>query len=92
MAGKISESDKATLTNACNDTIKWVDEHGQNASKEEFEHKKQELESTCNPIISRAYQSAAGGGAGPGAGAGFPGGGAGAAGPTGGGPSVEEVD
>merc|ERR1719219_1404500 len=82
---KISDDDKKVILDKCEDTIKWLDSN-QLAEKEEYEHKQKELESVCNPIITKLYAAAGGGGAGmPGA----PGGGA----PTGGsGPTIEEVD
>merc|ERR1711868_178044 len=59
--------------------------------KDEFEHKKKELESVANPIMTKLYQAAGG------APGGMPGGmpGAGAAGSTTNpqqGPTIEEVD
>lgn len=89
---KITESDKKTILDKCNDTIKWLDAN-QLADKEEYEHRQKELEAVCNPIITKLYQSA--GGAPPGGMPGFPGGapGAGGAAPGGGsGPTIEEVD
>jgi len=94
---KISETDKQTILDKCNDTIKWLDAN-QLAEKDEFEHKQKELEQICNPIITKLYQGA--GGAPPGAGGmpgGMPGGapGAGGAAPGAGGaggPTIEEVD
>mgnify|MGYP002655356851 CR=1 FL=1 len=89
---KISETEKKTILDKCNDTIKWLDGN-QLAEKEEYEHRQKELEGVCNPIITKLYASA--GGAPPGAG-GFPGApGAGGANPgagTGSGPTIEEVD
>ena len=90
---KITEADKKTILDKCNDIIKWLDSN-QLADKDEYEHKQKELEGVCNPIVTKLYQ--AGGGVPPGAG-GFPGG-AGGAPPTGGqagsggGPTIEEVD
>jgi L1 cell adhesion molecule like protein len=89
---KITEGDKKTILDKCNDIIKWLDSN-QLADKDEYEHKQKELEGVCNPIITKLYQ--AGGGMPPGAG-GFPPG-AGGAPPTGGqagsgGPTIEEVD
>lgn len=93
---KITDSDKTLILDKCNDTIKWLDAN-QLADKEEYEHRQKELESVCNPIITKLYQSA--GGAPPGGMPGFPGGapgaGAGGAAPgagTGSGPTIEEVD
>ncbi|XP_023219678.1 heat shock 70 kDa protein cognate 4-like [Centruroides vittatus] len=85
---KISEEDKKKVLDKVDSTIKWLDTN-QLAEKEEFEDKQKELESVCNPIITKLYQA---GGAPPG---GFPGGaapGAGASAGGGSGPTIEEVD
>ena len=89
---KITDSDKQTILEKCNEVIAWLDAN-QLADKEEYEHKQKELENICNPIITKLYQGAGGvpGGMPPG---GFPGG-AGAApgaGAGGAGPTIEEVD
>jgi len=92
LKGKISDSDKNLILDKCNETIKWLDAN-QLADKEEYEHRQKELESICNPIITKLYQGA--GGAPGGMPGGFPGGapGAGAApGAGGSGPTIEEVD
>ncbi|CAD5219346.1 unnamed protein product [Bursaphelenchus okinawaensis] len=81
---KLSESDKKTILDKCNETISWLDSN-QTAEKEEFEHHLKEVEGVCSPIITKLYQSA--GGAPPGA---APGGAPGAGGA--GGPTIEEVD
>lgn len=69
--------------------MSWLDAN-QTAEKEEFEHHLKEIESICNPIITKMYQSAGG------APGGFPGGAPGAGGAPGGGgaggPTIEEVD
>ncbi|XP_065079609.1 heat shock 70 kDa protein cognate 4 isoform X2 [Ochlerotatus camptorhynchus] len=92
---KITDSDKTLIMDKCNDTIKWLDAN-QLADKEEYEHRQKELESVCNPIISKLYQGAGGA---PGGMPGFPGGAPGAPGAgatpgagTGSGPTIEEVD
>lgn len=91
---KISDSDRKTIQDKCDEMIKWLDSN-QLADKEEFEHKQKELEGICSPIITKLYQGAGGAGGMPG---GMPGGppgagGAGAAGAGGaGGPTIEEVD
>lgn len=92
---KITDSDKTLIMDKCNDTIKWLDAN-QLADKEEYEHRQKELESVCNPIITKLYQGAGGA---PGGMPGFPGGAPGAAGAggapgagTGSGPTIEEVD
>merc|ERR1712106_1024677 len=95
---KISEDDMKTIVDKCDEAIKWLDAN-QLAEVEEFNDKQKEVESVCNPIITKLYQGAGGmpggmpdmggmGGGMPGAG-GAPGGGAGAGGA---GPTIEEVD
>jgi len=90
VANAINASDKATLVAKCDEIISWLD-NNQTAEKDEFEHKKKELESVANPIMTKLYQAAGG------APGGMPGGmpGAGPAGPTSNpqqGPTIEEVD
>merc|ERR1712112_57965 len=95
MADKISEDDKKKITDKCDDAIKWLDAN-QLAEVEEFQKKQKEVETVCNPIITKLYQSAGGagmpdmggmpGGGMPGAGGAAPGGGSGS------GPTIEEVD
>jgi len=90
---KLSDSDKTTIQEKCDEVIKWLDAN-QLADTEEYEHKQKELEGVCNPIITKMYQGMGGAPGGgmpgfPGAGGAAPGGGA----PTGGaGPTIEEVD
>merc|ERR1739848_459607 len=83
---KIAENDQKTILDRCNDAISWLDGN-QTAEVEEFKEKQKELESVCNPIISKLYGQSGG----------MPNGGPGAA-PNGSstfngsGPTVEEVD
>jgi len=92
---KISEDDMKTITDKCDEAIKWLDAN-QLAEIDEFKDKQKEVEGVCNPIITKLYQAGGmpegmpdmggmGGGM-PGAGGPAPGG-AGGAGPT-----IEEVD
>jgi len=90
VANAINQTDKNTLVAKCDEIISWLDSN-QTAEKDEFEHKKKELESTANPIMTKLYQAAGG------APGGMPGGmpNAGATGPTTNpqqGPTIEEVD
>merc|ERR1712066_852558 len=85
---KISDSDRKTIVEKCDEAIKWLDQN-QTAEKDEYEYKQKEIEGICNPIISKLYQQAGGSGGGPqqssgGAGADFK--------SKGSGPTVEEVD
>jgi len=88
---KISEDDMKTIIDKCDEAIKWLDAN-QLGEVEEFNEKQKEVESVCNPIITKLYQGAGGmpdmGGMG-----GMPGADAAAAGGAGGaGPTIEEVD
>ncbi|XP_076241383.1 heat shock 70 kDa protein cognate 4 [Calliopsis andreniformis] len=86
---KIDPSDKQKVLNKCNEVISWLDAN-QLAEKEEFADKQKELESVCNPIVTKLYQSgAAPGGGVPG---GFPGAQPGGGTTGGSGPTIEEVD
>ncbi|KAB1261455.1 Heat shock 70 kDa protein 1B [Camelus dromedarius] len=82
LKGKISEADKKKVLDKCQEVISWLDANTL-AEKDEFEHKRKELEQVCNPIISGLYQGAGGPGAG-GFGAQAPKGGSGS------GPTIEE--
>jgi len=89
---KITDADRQTIQDKCNDIIKWLDAN-QLAEAEEYEHKQKELEGICNPIITKLYQGAGGmpPGGFPGAGGAAPGAAPGAGGAAGG-PTIEEVD
>merc|ERR1712156_860422 len=52
---KISEDDMKTITDKCDEAIKWLDAN-QLAEVEEFNDKQREVESVCNPIITKLYQ------------------------------------
>jgi heat shock protein 1/8 len=87
---QVGDADRTKILAKCDETIKWL-EANQAAEKEEFEHHLKELESVCNPIITKMYQGAGGApppGGMPGQGqGGHQGGGGGGKGPT-----IEEVD
>ncbi|VDK51506.1 unnamed protein product [Dibothriocephalus latus] len=87
---KIPEDDRKKIVEKCEETIKWLDGN-QQADKEEYEHRQKELESVCNPIITKMYQAGGmpGGDMPGGMPGGMPGAGAGAGGR---GPTIEEVD
>ncbi|XP_029440585.1 heat shock 70 kDa protein-like [Rhinatrema bivittatum] len=52
---KISEEEKKSIMEKCNQTISWL-ENNQLAEKEEYEHQQKELEKVCKPIITKLYQ------------------------------------
>merc|ERR1712142_1316380 len=95
--GKISDDDKKTILDKCNEVISWLDAN-QMAEKEEFESQQKDLESACMPIITKMYKDAGAGAVPdmsgmPGDMGGAPGGGAApGAGQGGAGPTIEEVD
>jgi len=53
---KLSQSDKDTVLNSCNDSLKWLDNNSL-ADKEEFEHQLKELQKTTSPIMSKLHNS-----------------------------------
>lgn len=59
MKDKLSADDKQKIESKCDEVIRWLDSN-QTADKDEFEHMQKELESVCNPIITKLYQSAGG--------------------------------
>jgi L1 cell adhesion molecule like protein len=85
---KISDDDKKTINDKCDEAIKWLDAN-QLAEVEEFQDKQKEVEGVCNPIITKLYAAAGGAGGMPDMG-GMGGGAPPGAGGTG--PTVEEVD
>jgi len=101
LEAKIGGDDKAAALAKIDEVTNWVD-NNPSAEKEEFEEKQKELEAVCNPIMARAYQSAApAAAAGEEHDAGFgganPSAGPGTSGPTSSGaadqgPKIEEVD
>merc|ERR1719190_124306 len=52
---KIPESDHKTISDKCQETISWLDQN-QTAEIDEYKHKQKEIESICNPIVSKLYQ------------------------------------
>ncbi|KAJ6223953.1 hypothetical protein RDWZM_002498 [Blomia tropicalis] len=89
---KISDDDRKKIIDKVDETMKWLDNNAL-AEKDEFEHHRKQLESVCNPIIAKLYQSTGGV---PG---GFPSEGATASGTANNsgdskqsGPTIEEVD
>jgi len=94
LADKIDAEDKKKITDAIEETLKWM-EANQLAEKEEFEHKLKEVEKICSPVMTKLYGGAAGPGGMPGGmPGGFPGGAGGPQPGAGGsaGPTIEEVD
>jgi endoplasmic reticulum chaperone BiP len=62
LKGKISEDEKQTLMKAVEDALLWLEDHPA-AVKSEYDAKQKEVEQIANPIIKKAYESGAAGGA-----------------------------
>jgi len=59
LGSKIGADDKETISKAVSEAIEWLDDHKE-ATKEELDEKKKELEGVCNPIISKVYKETGG--------------------------------
>lgn len=83
VASKVSADDKKKVVEACDETLKWLD-NNQTAEKDEFDHKQKDLEKVCAPVVTKLYSEAGG----------MPGGApnSGASAGSGAGPKIEEVD
>merc|ERR1712107_59388 len=55
LKAKISEEEKKTINNKCDEALKRL-ESNQLGEVDEFQDKQKELEMVCNPIISKFYQ------------------------------------
>ena len=54
LKGKLSESDRDTISSKCEEALKWLDEN-QLAGKEEFEYQQKEIENVCRPVMPKLY-------------------------------------
>ncbi|XP_037332687.1 heat shock 70 kDa protein 1 [Pungitius pungitius] len=80
LTSRVSAEDLKKVTEKCEETVAWL-ENNQLAEKEEYQHKQEELEKVCNPVISKLHQG------------GRPGGSCGEQARAGSqGPTIEEVD
>merc|ERR1712094_921 len=84
----VSEEELKQVEDKVQETMQWLDP-AEHAEKDEFDSMQKDLESVCNPIITKMYQ--AGGAPDGGMGGGMPGGDM-PAGGGGDGPTIEEVD
>merc|ERR1712110_1348904 len=82
----VSEDEAKAVNDKVDEVMQWL-ETAEHAEKDEFESMQKDLESVCNPIITKMYQ--AGGGAPEG---GMPGGMPDGGDSGAGGPTIEEVD
>merc|ERR1712054_20220 len=51
-----SDDDKKAIEDKVNEVMQWLDT-AEHAEKEEFESMQKDLESVCNPIITKMYQA-----------------------------------
>jgi len=56
LATKLSAEEKESIEDAIKDKLAWLEE-SQNAMKEDYDEKREELESVVNPITSKLYAS-----------------------------------
>merc|ERR1711896_51229 len=63
LADKLDESDKSSIKDALTDAQDWLNANA-DAEKDDFEDKLKELQSVCDPIIQKVYQSSGGQGQG----------------------------
>jgi len=56
---KVSEPDKKTIESSCDETIRWIESHGE-ATKDDFDAQKKKLEDVAMPIMSKIYQQGEG--------------------------------
>jgi heat shock protein 1/8 len=63
LSGKITAEDKATIESRCDDVIAWLDAN-QQACKADYDKQQKDIESVCNPIMRKLYDSSSGGGCG----------------------------
>jgi len=61
LGGKLSDEEKETVTEAVTETLSWLDSN-QQASVEEFNDKKKELEEIVQPIVAKLYGGSGQGG------------------------------
>merc|ERR1739848_793026 len=59
--GKIPAGDKDTITKVIDEAVKWLDAH-QSGSKEDFDSKRAQVESTVAPLMQKMSGGSAGGG------------------------------
>ncbi|KAJ1865419.1 ATPase with role in protein import into the ER [Coemansia sp. RSA 2703] len=55
LGGKISKDDKETVMAAIKEAEKWLEDNAADATKEDIDEQREELESVFNPIVSKFY-------------------------------------
>lgn len=59
MGGKLSDDDKKTIESAVDDAISWLEGHKE-ASVEDLQQQKKDLEGVVQPIVGKLYEGAGG--------------------------------
>ena len=59
LGGKLSEDEKKTIESAVDDAISWLEGHKE-ASVEDLQQQKKDLEGIVQPIVSKLYEGAGG--------------------------------
>ncbi|KAI9506224.1 ATPase with role in protein import into the ER [Coemansia sp. RSA 1358] len=62
LGGKISKEDKESILSAIKEAEKWLEENAADATKEDIDEQREELESVVNPVVSKLYGADAKGG------------------------------
>ncbi|KAJ2683896.1 ATPase with role in protein import into the ER [Coemansia sp. IMI 209128] len=57
LGGKIDKDDKVSVLAAIKEAEKWLDDNANDATKEDIDEQREELESVVNPVISKVYGS-----------------------------------
>nr|CAA45762.1 BiP [Schizosaccharomyces pombe] len=60
LGGKVDPEDKQAVLDAVEDVAEWLEIHGEDASKEEFEDQRQKLDAVVHPITQKLYSEGAG--------------------------------
>ncbi|KAJ2139935.1 ATPase with role in protein import into the ER [Coemansia sp. RSA 788] len=55
LGGKISKDDKSSIMDAIKEAEKWLEDNAADATKEDIDEQREELESIVNPIVSKLY-------------------------------------
>lgn len=66
LANKLSAEDKETIESALKEAQEWLEENGADADAEDFESRLKDAQDVIQPIISKLYKGAEGGGSGDG--------------------------
>ncbi|XP_046552332.1 LOW QUALITY PROTEIN: heat shock protein 70 B2-like [Haliotis rubra] len=59
MGSKLEDVDKQTVSKACEETLRWLDNNSL-AEKEEFEQQYKQLEKLCSPVMSKLHSQGSG--------------------------------